>query len=110
MFIWNTIVQLFTEFGDYGMPHCLILVVLFLAMILMQVFALIINKTLIKWLPLIIPAALSVISELVIWLISALSGSLIILVFIIILTYAVAAFFGSLFGVVLYYTYKLAKD
>ena len=109
MFIYNTVVQLFTDFADYGMPHCLILVLLLLAIALMQIFALIINKPFIKWLPLIIPVAISVISELLIWLIAAISGSLSALIFIIILTYSVAAFFGSLFGIVLYYTYKLIK-
>lgn len=110
MFIWNTVVQFFTEFGDYGMPHCFIIVLLFLAMTLMQVFALIINKPIVKWLPLIISAAISIISELSIWLIAAISGSLAALVFIIILTYSVAAIFGSLFGIMLYYTYKLTKS
>ena len=109
MFVWNTVVQIFTEFGDYGMPHCLILVLLFLAMILMQIFAFIINKPIVKWLPLIIPIAISMISELSIWLIAAISGSLAALVFIIILTYSVAAVFGSLLGILLYYTYKLIK-
>ena len=109
VFIYNTVVQFFTGFIDYGMPHCLIIVLLFLAMILMQVFALIINKPIVKWLPLIIPITISIISELSIWLIAAISGSLVTLIFIVILTYSVAAILGPLSGIVLYYTYKLIK-
>ncbi len=102
MFIWNAIVQLLTNFSDYGVTHCLILVMLFLSVILMQIFAFVINKPLVKWLPLIIPAALAVVSEIVIWIIAAIGGSLFALVFIVILTYAVAAVLGSTVGFLIF--------
>ena len=99
MFIWRMLVELFTNLDDFGLPHIPLFIILFLAVAAVQFFALSKGKKIVKFLPIIVTAALTILFEILIWIFAKSYVSLLIVV---VLTYSVVATLGALFGVVLY--------
>ena len=99
MFIWRMLVELFTNLDDFGLPHVPIFIILFLALAAVEFLALSKGKKIVKFLPVIVTFALSILFEISIWIFAQ---SYVSLLLVVVLTYAVVATLGALLGLVAY--------
>lgn len=102
MLIWRILVELFTNFGDYGLPHIPLFIVLFSALTFLQVLSLKKGRGVVKFLPLIISASLSLFLQLLVWTVAYIMHSYAGLLIVVALTYLVVAVLGAIFGIVVF--------
>ena len=104
MFIWRMLVELFTNLDDFGLPHIPLFIILFLALAAVEFLALSKGKKFVKFLPVIVTFALSMLFEISIWIFAQ---SYVSLLLVVILTYAVVATLGAIFGIIVYLIYHV---
>lgn len=102
MLVWRIIVELFTNFGDYGLPHILLFILLFAVLTFLQTFSMKRGKGVVKFLPSIVTISLVMLLQVLVWAVANIMHSYSALLIVVALTYLVVASLGAIFGIVVY--------